>query len=51
MPRGQMTRHEIVSKVYTLKQNLRERSDVGEVKYLADEYLDKVLDYLNTFRY
>ena len=46
-----MTRHEVLSKVYILKRELRERSDVGEVKHLADEYLNKVLDYLDTFRY
>jgi len=51
MPRGQMTRHEVLSKVYILKKELRERGDVGEVKSLADEYLNKVLDYLDTFRY
>ena len=51
MPRGQMTRHEVLSKVYTLKRELKENGDVKEVKTLADDYLNKVLDNLNTFRY
>ena len=51
MPRGQMTRYEILSRVYKLKDELKDRKDVTENKYLADEYLNKVLDFINEFTY
>jgi|TARA_Y100000015_G_scaffold37625_1_gene39711 hypothetical protein len=51
MPRGQMTRYEILSRVYKLKDELKDREDVAENKYLADEYLNKVLDFVNEFTY
>jgi hypothetical protein len=51
MPRGQMTRYEILSRVYKLKDELKDREDVAENKYLADEYLNKVLDFINEFTY
>ena len=51
MPHGQMTRYEILSKVYRLKDELKEREGKTENKYLADEYLNKVLDYINEFTY
>ena len=51
MPRGQMTRYEILSRVYKLKDELRDRRDIAENKYLADEYLNKVLDFINEFTY
>ena len=50
MPRGQLTRYEILSKVYKLKNELKEREGLAENKYLADEYLNKVLDCINEFR-
>jgi hypothetical protein len=51
MPRGQITRYEILSKVYNLKEELKNREGLAENKYLADEYLNKVLDYINEFTY
>ena len=51
MPRGQMTRYEILSRVYKLKDELKDRQKGTENKYLADEYLNKVLDFINEFTY
>ena len=51
MPKGQMLKYEMESHLYKLKKELRERSDIGEVKELADEYLNKALDKLQEFRY
>ena len=51
MPRGQMTRYEILSKLYKLKDTLGEEDAPSEYKYLADRYLNKVLDYVEQFRY
>ena len=50
MPRGQMTRYEILSRVYKLKDELKDRQEETENKYLADEYLNKVLDFIKKFR-
>ena len=50
MPRGQLTRNEILSKVYKLKDELKDQKGLAENKYLANEYLNKVLDYINEFR-
>ena len=50
MPTGQLTRYEILSRVYKLKDELKDREGLAENKYLADEYLNKVLDYINEFR-
>ena len=51
MPRGQMTRYEILARVYRLKDELKDRQEEAEKKYLADEYLNKVLDIINEFTY
>ena len=51
MPRGNLTRYEILSKVYRLKDELKDRPAMSEQKYLADEYLNKVLDYINEYTY
>jgi hypothetical protein len=51
MPRGQMTRYEMLSKLYKLKDNLGQEEAPSEYKYLADRYLNKVLDYVEQFRY
>ena len=51
MPRGQMTRYEILSMIYKLKDELKDRQEETENKYLADEYLNKVLDFINEFTY
>ena len=41
----------MLSKLYHLKDELKERNEETESKYLADEYLNKVLDFINTFNY
>lgn len=51
MPRVNLTRYEILSKVYRLKDELKDRPAMSEQKYLADEYLNKVLDYINEYTY
>ena len=51
MPRSNITRYEMFSKLYYLKDELKEREEDTENKYLADEYLNKVLDFINTFNY
>jgi len=51
MPRGQLTRYEILSKVYKLKDELKNKKALSEQKYLADEYLNKVLDFIGEFNY
>ena len=51
MPRGQITRYEIQSKLYQIKDQLRKENCPSEYKYLADTYLNKILDYVETFRY
>ncbi len=51
MPRGPITKYEMESHLYKLKDELNGRPLLGESKYLADEYLNKVLDKLQEFRY
>tara|TARA_Y100000022_G_C12978150_1_gene252206 strand:+ start:400 stop:555 length:156 start_codon:yes stop_codon:yes gene_type:complete len=51
MPRGTITRYEIQSKLFKLKDQLREEQAPSEYKYLADTYLNKILDYVDQFRY
>lgn len=46
-----MTRYEILSRVYKLKDELKDRQEETKNKYLADEYLNKVLDFINEFTY
>lgn len=50
MPRGELKRYEILSRVYKLKEELKYRGDCRD-KRLADEYLDKVLEYIEQFHY
>ena len=51
MPRGHITRYEIQSKLYQVKDLLRKENCPSEYKYLADTYLNKILDYVEQFRY
>ncbi len=51
MPRGMITRYEIQSRLFKIKNELKEESAPPEQKYLADQYLNKVLDYVEQFRY
>ena len=51
MPRGPITRYEIQAKLFKLKDELKVENTPSEFKYLADQYLNKVLDYVEQFRY
>ena len=51
MPKGKMLKYEMESHLYRLKNELHNRSGVCESKGLADEYLNRVLDKLQEFRY
>ena len=51
MPRGQITRYEIQSKLFQIKDQLKEEHAPSEYKFLADQYLNKVLDYIEQCRY
>lgn len=51
MPHGNLTRYEILSKVYNLKNELKDKKELSEKKALADEYLNKVLDFIGEFTY
>ena len=51
MPRGPITKYEMESHLYRLKNDLKDRTYLGESRYLADEYLNRVLDKLQEFRY
>ncbi len=51
MPRGPITRYEIQSKLYQVKDQLRKDNCPSEYKYYADMYLNKILEYIETFRY
>ena len=51
MPRGQITRYEIQSRLFRIKDELKEDNSPSDQKYLADQYLNKVLDYVEQFRY
>ena len=48
MPRGMITRYEIQSRLFKIKDELKEENAPSEQKYLADQYLNKVLDCLNS---
>ena len=51
MPRGKLTGYEMLSHMYSLKNDLKERPDSATEKYLADEYLNRVLEYIEQFTY
>jgi len=51
MPRGPVTKYELEAHMYKLKDELNSRHDLCESKALANEYLNKVLDKLQEFRY
>ena len=51
MPRGMITRYEIQSRLFKIKDELKEENAPFKQKYLADQYLNKVLDYVEQFRY
>ena len=52
MPRGPITKYEMESHLHKLKDELHHRDiDLHVSKHLAEEYLNKVLDKLQEFRY
>ena len=51
MPTGQLLKYEMESHLYKLKNELKNRTVMCESKGLANEYLNKVLDKLQEFRY
>ena len=51
MPKGKMLKYEMESHLYKLKNELHDRTCMSESKGLANEYLNKVLDKLEEFRY
>ena len=51
MPKGKMLKYEMESHLYKLKTELSNRTGLSESKGLANEYLNKVLDKLEEFRY
>ena len=51
MPKGKMLKYEMESHLYKLKSELHDRTCMSESKGLANEYLNKVLDKLEEFRY
>jgi hypothetical protein len=51
MPRGPVTKCEIESHMYKLKNELNSRHELSVSRDLADEYLNRVLDKLQEFRY
>ncbi len=52
MPRGPVTKYEMESYVYKLKDQLKDvDTDLHVSRRIADEYLNRVLDKLQEFRY
>jgi len=50
MPRGQITKYEMQSRLFKIKNELKQENFPSEFKHLADHYLNKVLDYVEQFR-
>ena len=51
MPHGELKRYEILSKVYRLKEEVSTRELTKERRDGADEYLNKVLDFISEYTY
>ena len=55
MPRSQMTKVDILSRVLILKKQLQEEEDYNQHKKdtydVAHRYLNQVLDVINEYRY
>ena len=54
MPRGQLTKNDMLSKVYRLKEQLNREFinyECNDTKALTNKYLNAVLDCLNEYRY
>lgn len=51
MPRGNLTRDEIKCEVLKLKKELCQEPYSDGIKFLADKYLNKVLNKIDEYRY
>lgn len=54
MPRGKLSKNDILARVYKLKNNLRNEDPAfyhNDPKALADKYLNAVLDCINEFNH
>jgi len=52
MPRGKIMKYEILSRIYRLKEELYTRDEIPRKdKKVADEYLNKMLEYVSSFSY
>ena len=51
MPRGKIMKYEILSRIYRLKEELDTRDISHKDKRVADEYLNKLLEYVSSFSY
>ena len=51
MPRGKIMRYEVLSRIYKLKEELHTRDIPKKDKRVADEYLNKLLEYVSSFSY
>ena len=49
MPRGKIMKYEILSRIYRLKEELYTRDISKKDKRVADEYLNKLLEYVSSF--
>jgi|TARA_R110002020_G_scaffold9028_1_gene36135 hypothetical protein len=51
MPRNNLTKLELLPKLHELKNELNQKEENSKAKNLANEYLNKILDYAEQFRY
>ena len=51
MPRGKIMKYEVLSRIYRLKEELNGRELPRKDKKVADEYLNKLLEYVSSFSY
>jgi hypothetical protein len=50
MPRGKIMKYEVLSRIYRLKEELYTRDELSRKdKKVADEYLNKLLEYVSSF--
>jgi len=50
MPRNELTKDQIKCDVLKLKKNLQQEPYSDGIKFLADKYLNKVLDKIEEYR-
>jgi hypothetical protein len=51
MPRNELTKDELKVRVLNLKKQLDKESYSEGIKFLAESYLNKVLDIIEEYRY